>query len=99
MNEYTLVASAVLLVVAVLAGVRGTFGRLWVWIGMAVFAVLTIVADVALTRIGVYRHRSIFNAGILIDRMPIEDLLYGVALYLVAVVTWSWSSQGEDRVR
>jgi lycopene cyclase domain-containing protein len=98
-NEYTLVASAVLLAVAVLAGVRRAFSRPWVWIGMAVFAVLTIVADVILTRIGVYRHRPMFNAGILIDRMPIEDLLYGIALYLVAVVAWSWSRRGEHRVR
>jgi len=89
-SEYTLAASAVLLAAAVLAGVRGAYRRPWVWIGMAVFAVLTIVADVALTRIGVYRHRSMFNAGILIDRMPVEDLLYGVALYLVAVLSWTW---------
>lgn len=95
MNEYTLAASAVLLAVAVLAGVRGAYGRPWVWIGMAVFAVLTVVADVVLTRIGVYRHRSSFNAGFVIDRMPIEDLLYGIALYLVAVVSWSWFSRGE----
>jgi lycopene cyclase domain-containing protein len=99
MNEYTLVASAVLLLVAVLAGVRGAYGRPWVWIGMAVFAVLTIVADVMLTRIGVYRHRPMFNAGILIDRMPIEDLLYGIALYLLAVVAWSWSPRGEPHAR
>jgi lycopene elongase/hydratase (flavuxanthin-forming) len=90
-NEYTVAASAVLLATAALAGLRGAYGRPRVWIGMAVFAVLTIVADDVLTRIGIYRHRSMFNAGILIDRMPIEDLLYGIALYLAAVVTWSWS--------
>lgn len=96
MNEYTLAASAALLAIAVLAGVRGAYRRPWVWIGMAVFAVLTIVADVVLTRIGVYRHRSMFNAGILIDRMPIEDLLYGIALYLVAVLSWTWPARQPD---
>jgi 4-hydroxybenzoate polyprenyltransferase len=32
------------------------------------------------------------TAGILIDRMPIEDLFYGIALYLVAVLSWTWKT-------
>ncbi len=63
------------------------------------FALLTVVVDVLLTRVGVYAHRPQFNTGILIDRMPIEDLLYGIAPYLVAVVTWSWSPRGEHHAR
>jgi lycopene cyclase domain-containing protein len=99
MNEYTIVASAMLLVVAVLAGVRGVYRQRWVLIGLLVFGTLTIIVDVLLTRIGVYRHRAAFNAGILIDQMPIEDLLYGLALYLVAVLSWSWSERGEPHGR
>jgi lycopene cyclase domain-containing protein len=95
MNEYTLVASAMLLVVAALAAIRGVYRQPWALIGLVIFAVLTVVVEVLLTRIGVYRHRAAFNAGILIDRMPFEDLLYGIALYLVAVVSWSWSPPRE----
>ena len=90
MGEYTLVAAAVLMVSVLLAGIRRLYRYPYVWIGLALFAVLTVVADVLLSRVGVYAHRPQFNAGILIDRMPIEDLLYGIALYLVAVVSWSW---------
>jgi lycopene cyclase domain-containing protein len=91
MNEYTLAASAVLAAALILAGVRGLLRRRWVWIGLAVFAVLTILVDIVLTRVGVYAHRTAFNAGLSIDRMPLEDLLYGIALYLLAVLSWSWT--------
>jgi lycopene cyclase domain-containing protein len=99
MNEYTIVASAMLLVVAILAGVRGVYRQRGVLIGLLVFGTLTILVDVLLTRIGVYGHRAAFNAGILIDQMPIEDLLYGLALYLVAVLSWSWSERSEPHAR
>ena len=90
MTEYTLVAAIVLMVTVLLAGVRRMYRHSYAWIGLALFAVLTVVADVLLTRVGVYAHRPQFNAGILIDRMPIEDLFYGIALYLVAVLSWTW---------
>lgn len=93
MAEYTLVATAVLTVAVVLAGIGRLYRQPSMWIGLGVFTVLSVVFDVLLTRVGVYRHRSQFNAGILIDRMPIEDLLYGVALYLVAVLTWTWPTR------
>jgi lycopene cyclase domain-containing protein len=93
MNEYTLVAAAGLTVTVVLAGIRRLYRQRFVWIGLAIFAFLTIVVDVLLTRVGVYAHRAPFNAGILIDRMPLEDLLYGVALYLLAVISWSWKGE------
>lgn len=101
MPEYTLAASGVLAVAAVFAALRGVLRRRAVWIGLAIFALLTVAADVVLTRVGVYGHGSARNAGILIDRMPIEDLMYGIALYLVAVVAWSWneSHKAPARVR
>lgn len=90
MTEYTMAASAVLAAALFLSGLRRLYQQRTVWIGLAIFALLTIVVDVVLTRVGVYTHRTSFTAGILIDRMPIEDLFYGVALYLVAVLSWSW---------
>lgn len=90
MPEYTVAASAVLAAALVLSGLRRLYRRRTVWLGLAIFALLTIVVDVVLSRVGVYSHRASSTAGILIDRMPIEDLLYGIALYLVAVVSWSW---------
>lgn len=93
MAEYTVVAVAVLAVGLLLAGMRGLYRQRSTWIGLAVFGVLTVVFDVLLTRVGVYAHRPQFNAGILIDRMPIEDLLYGIALYLVAVLSWTWPAR------
>lgn len=93
MTEYTVVAVAVLAVSLLLAGIRHLYRQRSMWIGLAVFAVLTVVFDVLLTRVGVYAHRPQFNAGILIDRMPIEDLLYGIALYLVAVLSWTWPAR------
>jgi lycopene elongase/hydratase (flavuxanthin-forming) len=91
MPEYTFAASGVLAIAAIFAAFRGVLRRRAVWIGLAIFALLTVAVDVLLTRAGVYGHAFAFNAGILIDRMPIEDLMYGVALYLVAVVAWSWN--------
>jgi lycopene cyclase domain-containing protein len=90
MNEYTVAATVILAVVVTVGIDQGIFRRRSVWTGLLVFSLLTIVVDVILTRVGVYVHRGRFNAGILIDRMPIEDLLYGMALYLVAVLSWSW---------
>ena len=99
MAEYTLVAVAVLAVAAMLAGLGRLYRQRSLWIGLAVFAVLTAVFDVLLTRVGVYAHRPQFNSGILFDRMPIEDLLYGIALYLMAVVAWSWAARGKHHAR
>lgn len=97
MTEYTLVAAVLLTVSVLLAGIRRLHRQPYVWIGLALFAALTVVVDVLLTRVGVYAHRPQFNAGILIDRMPIEDLLYGIALYLVAVLSWTWPERRRAR--
>lgn len=90
MTEYTMAASAVLAAALFVSGLRGLYRRPTVWIGLAIFGLLTIVVDVVLTRVGVYTHANRFMSGILIDRMPVEDLFYGAALYLVAVLSWTW---------
>jgi lycopene cyclase domain-containing protein len=61
------------------------------WAGAAAFAALTVAADNLVIRAGVYGYRDRFRWGPRVGRMPIEDLGYGIALYLVAVSVWSRS--------
>jgi len=89
-REYTLAAVIVLGLALLLAGWRGHLSDPTVWVGAAGFALLTVAADVALTEIGVFTYAPQFLSGIRIVRMPLEDLLYGLALYLTAVTVWAW---------
>ena len=99
MSEYTLAAGMLLAIAAALAVVLGLHRQRWAWVGLVVFGVLTIVVDLMLRRFGVYAHGSRFQPTLLIDRMPVEDLLYGLALYLVAIVSWSGSTVFDDPPR
>jgi len=90
MREYTLASLAVLGAAVGMAGARGLLADRSLWIGLLAFVVLTVVADVLLTGFGVYGYDRRYNAGFLIGHMPIEDLVYAVALYLVAAIAWSW---------
>ncbi len=89
-REYTLAAVIVLGLALLLAGWRSRLSDPTVWVGAALFALLTVAADVALTGIGVFSYAPQFLSGIRIVRMPLEDLLYGLALYLTAVTVWAW---------
>lgn len=90
MREYTLASGGVLCVALLVAAARGLLADRSLWIGLLVFAGLTVAADVMLTGVGVYGYDRRYDAGILIGHMPIEDLAYGLALYLVAAIAWSW---------
>ena len=90
MKEYTIAAGGVLLIALLVAWRRGLWTDWAVWLGMLAFAALTVVADVVLTAAGVFAYNPQFLSGVRIDRMPLEDLAYGIALYLVAVLAWSW---------
>lgn len=90
MREYTLASLLVFLLALGLSGARGLWGHRALWLGFLVFGLITLAADVALTGAGVYGYDRRFNAGLSIGRMPLEDLLYGLALYLVAVTAWCW---------
>lgn len=90
MREYTVASALVLLLALLLAGARGLWSDRALWLGLILFGLMTVAADVVLTGIGVYTYASRFNAGLLIGRMPVEDLAYGLALYLVAVTTFRW---------
>jgi lycopene cyclase domain-containing protein len=92
MREYSVAAFVVLLGALGLAGARGLLGDRALWLGLLAFASLTVVADVVLTGVGIYHYDSRFDSGLTLGRMPIEDLAYGLALYLVAVTAWNWRS-------
>ena len=90
MREYSLAATIALVLALGLAAWRGVVRDRSLWVGMGVFAALTIGADVGLTWIGVFSYAPQFLSGIRIVRMPLEDLLYGLALYLTAITVYSW---------
>jgi lycopene cyclase domain-containing protein len=88
-KEYTAASLAVLLLALALAAARGLWRDRALWLGLLVFVAMTLAADGVLTAIGVYDYDRRFNAGVYLGRMPLEDLAYAVALYLVAVAAWS----------
>lgn len=94
MREYSAASAAIFLLAVGLAGARGLWTDRALWLGLILFGLMTVAADVILTGTGVYTYASRFNAGLLIGHMPLEDLAYGLALYLVAVTTFRW-----DRAR
>lgn len=90
MREYTVASVVVLMLALGISGIRGLWQDRALWLGLLIFGLMTVGADVGLTHAGVYSYDSRFNAGFLIGRMPLEDLAYGLALYLVAVTAWHW---------
>ena len=95
MKEYTVAALATLPLGLVLVAVRGRWRDRALWLGLLAFAAMTVAADVVLTAVGIYDYDRRYNAGVYLDRMPLEDLAYGVALYLVAVAVWSGKEMGD----
>ena len=88
MPEYTLLSVIFLAVGFLLAGLAGVLREPAAWAGLVVFGLITIVADTALTGLPIVTYGREFNAGIYLGPMPVEDLLYGLALYLVAIAAW-----------
>lgn len=88
--EYTYAAGALLLLALALTVTRGAGRDGALWMGMLAFAFLTVLADSLLVRIGVFGYQARYRSGIDVLAIPVEDLLYGCALYLLAVAAWSW---------
>jgi small toxic polypeptide LdrA/B/C/D len=95
-REYTLAALAVLALGLLAARWAGLLRRRALWAGLAAFAVLTVVFDLLMTAVGLYSYSSTARSGLGLGRMPIEDVLYGLGLYLVAVSAFSRGS-GDPR--
>jgi lycopene cyclase domain-containing protein len=86
--EYTLLTLAYLGGAFALAWARGVLRERAAWLGLTVFGAITIFADLVLTGLPIVTYGAGTNLGIAIGPMPIEDLGYGLALYLVAIAAW-----------
>lgn len=94
MPEYTLAAIVWLggaaLAAALVGGRRwGLLGERRTWLTLAVFGAFTIVFDVILTGLPIVTYGDEFRSGLAIGPMPLEDLLYGLALALTALAAFT----------
>jgi len=89
MPEYTVASVAVLAGAAVAAWWRGALAGRAGWLGLVVFGAATLAFDLVLTGLPIVTYGAGTTSGIAIGPMPIEDLLYGLALYLVAIAAWA----------
>jgi lycopene cyclase domain-containing protein len=89
MPEYTLASVVALGLAAVAALVAGLHRRRATWLTLAVFGAFTVVFDIVLTGLPIVTYGDGATAGIAIGPMPVEDLLYGWALCLTALVAWA----------
>jgi lycopene cyclase domain-containing protein len=89
MPEYTLASVAMLAGAAAAAWWRGALAGRAGWLGLVVFGAATVVFDIVLTGLPIVTYGPDATSGLAIGPMPIEDLLYGLALYLVAIAAWA----------
>lgn len=89
MPEYTLASIVALGLAAIAALVAGLHRRRATWLTLAVFGAFTVVFDIVLTGLPIVTYGEEATAGIAIGPMPVEDLLYGWALCLAALVAWA----------
>jgi lycopene cyclase domain-containing protein len=89
MPEYTLASLVVLAFGLIVSGLAGVLRERAAWAGLVAFGLITIVADTVLTGLPIVTYGREHNAGLYLGPMPIEDLLYGWALCLTALVAWT----------
>jgi lycopene cyclase domain-containing protein len=97
--EYTLLSLVFLAGGLAWAWLAGVLRERAAWLGLGVCGLATIVADLALTGLPIVTYGRAFNAGVYLGPMPIEDLLYGLALYLVAIAAWGRHPASDPEVR
>ncbi len=88
MPEYTATTIVVLALTLLVAGRRGLLRRRSTWLAAGIFSAVTIVADLVLTGLPIVTYDPAQLSGLMIGPMPIEDLGYGVALFLLAAIAW-----------
>ena len=94
MAEYTAASLAVLLIAGAVGWRRGLLARRSTWLGLAVFGSVTVLADLVLTGLPIVTYAAGRRSGLSVGPMPLEDLLYGLALFLVAAMAWDGSGRG-----
>lgn len=88
MPEYTLAGIAWLAGAALLAAVAGILRRRRTWIALGVFLAFTVVFDAVLTGLPIVTYGDEHVTGIRLGTTPVEDYLYGLALFLTAIATY-----------
>jgi lycopene cyclase domain-containing protein len=96
MPEYTVASTAVLVGAVLAAWWRGALAGRAGWLGLAIFGAATVVFDIVLTGLPIVTYGPGTTSGLAIGPMPVEDLLYGLALYLVAIAAWG-PGHGRER--
>jgi lycopene cyclase domain-containing protein len=86
--EYTFASIVVLVAGFAVAGARGLLRERAAWLGLLAFGAATVAADLVLTGLPIVTYGEGTNSGIAVGPMPLEDLGYGLALYLVAIAAW-----------
>jgi lycopene cyclase domain-containing protein len=91
-------AGGALALALLLAGWRRHLRRRAFWLGLAGFLLLTVVSDSALVKEGVFSFGGRYISGFRIGQAPLEDLLYGGALYVLAVTAYESAPSGFGRL-
>jgi lycopene cyclase domain-containing protein len=86
--EYLLAALVALALGLSFAWMTGVARLRATWLGLSAFLVLTLVFDAILTGLPIVTYGDVTASGLGIGPVPVEDLLYGASLYLVAVAAW-----------
>ncbi|MFN8620998.1 MAG: lycopene cyclase domain-containing protein [Chloroflexota bacterium] len=86
--EYTVASVVVLAGALVAAAWQGLLRRRSTWLGLAIFGGATVVADLVLTGLPIVTYGDHHVRALMLGPMPLEDLLYGFALFLVAASAW-----------
>lgn len=93
MPAYTATALAWLIGATMLAGAAGILRRRATWIAFGVFFGFTVVFDAILTGLPIVTYGSEHATGIRLGTTPVEDYLYGQALFLTAVASHALASR------
>lgn len=91
--EYTLAAIAAVGIASLAMVAVGLHRRRSTWLTVAVFSACTVVFDLLLTGLPIVTYDDTYRSGIGLGPMPIEDLLYGLALCLTALSAWAWAAR------
>lgn len=97
MPEYTVLAGAYLVVAGAAAIRAGLHRKRAAWLALGVFGAATIVFDLVLTSLPIVTYGPEATSRIALGPMPVEDLAYGLALCLTAIVSWTKARPGGVR--
>ena len=86
MPEYTIASILYLAIATAVMEWRGLFRDRRIWIALAAFGLMTVAFDLILTGLPIVTYGEGLRSGVALGPMPIEDLLYGIALAMTALI-------------